>query len=363
MLKGKLKVLVTGGAGYIGSHVVVELVKAGFFPIIVDNLCNSSAQAIARIRKTLLTIACSKGEKQAACDSFLFYNYDLCNESLVRDLFNEHPDILAVIHLAALKSVTASLAAPLDYYYNNMHALIHVLRQMQAKNVPYFVFSSSCTVYGEPDTIPVTERAPLKPAVTAYGHTKQLGESLIQQSSCDATGIKSISLRYFNPIGADENGWIGDYPPGVPANLVPCITRSAAGKLPKLAVYGTDYDTPDGSAVRDYLHVTDLAIAHVKACQRLFNHENPAYFEVFNLGTGKEYSVLELIKTFEEVSEKQLLYDIKPRRAGDIAKIYADPSKANKLLGWQAERNLKQMLESAWLFQQNLSKDIPKDLN
>ncbi|MBK7134237.1 MAG: UDP-glucose 4-epimerase GalE [Bacteroidales bacterium] len=331
----KKKILVTGGTGYIGSHTAVELINEGFDVVIVDNLYNSEAEVVDRIQKIT-------GVKP------LLEVFDLCEKDKVDAFFSKNKDIAAVIHFAAYKAVGESVNKPLEYYRNNLLSLVNLLDAMKQNGIPDFVFSSSCTVYGQPEKLPVTETAPLQPATSPYGNTKQIGETIIRDTTVSDKNIKAISLRYFNPIGAHPSALIGELPRGVPENLVPYITQTAYGLRDELRVFGDDYNTPDGSCVRDYLHVVDLAKAHVVAVKRLVEVKNKANYEVFNLGTGTGVSVLEAIRSFERVSGIKLKYRIVGRRAGDIEKIWADPSYANKELGWKTLSSLDEAMKTAW---------------
>jgi len=331
----KKKILVTGGTGYIGSHTTVELINEGFEVVIVDNLYNSEAEVIDRIHKIT-------GIKP------LLEVFDLCEKEKVDAFFLRNKDIAAVIHFAAYKAVGESVNKPIEYYRNNLLSLVNLLSAMKQNGIPDFVFSSSCTVYGQPEKLPVTENAPLQPATSPYGNTKQVGESIIRDTTVSDKNLKAISLRYFNPIGAHPSSLIGELPRGVPENLVPYITQTAYGLRDELRVFGDDYNTPDGSCVRDYLHVVDLAKAHVVAVKRLLEGKNKANYEVFNLGTGTGVSVLEAIKSFEKVSGIKLKYRIVGRRAGDIEKIWADPAYANKELGWKTLSSLDEAMKTAW---------------
>jgi UDP-glucose 4-epimerase len=312
----KKKILVTGGTGYIGSHTVVELIEKGFEVVIIDNLYNSEAEVAERIQKIT-------GIKPA------LEIFDLCDSHKLDEFFHKYNDIAAIIHFAAYKAVGESVSKPLQYYRNNLLSLVNLLEAMKKYGIENFVFSSSCTVYGQPEKLPVTEDAPLQPATSPYGNTKQVGESILRDTTFSDKNIKAIALRYFNPIGAHPSALIGELPRGVPENLVPYITQTAMGLREELKVFGDDYDTPDGSCIRDYLHVVDLARAHVIAVERLLNGKNKKNYEVFNLGTGKGVSVLEAIKSFEKVSGVKLNYRIVGRRQGDIEKIWADPAFAN----------------------------------
>lgn len=331
----KKKILVTGGTGYIGSHTTVELIENGFDVVIIDNLYNSEAEVVDSIQKIT-------GVKPA------LEIFDLCDQEKLNSFISENKDIAAVIHFAAYKAVGESVNKPLDYYRNNLLSLINLLSAMKQNGIPDLVFSSSCTVYGQPEKLPVTEHATLQPATSPYGNTKQIGEAIIRDTTVSEKNIKAISLRYFNPIGAHPSALIGELPRGVPENLVPFITQTAYGLRDELKVFGNDYDTPDGSCVRDYLHVVDLAKAHVVAVNRLIEGRNKKDYEVFNLGTGTGVSVLEAIKSFERVSGIKLKYKITGRRAGDIEKIWADPSFANKELGWKTLSSLDEAMKTAW---------------
>jgi UDP-glucose 4-epimerase len=331
----KKKILITGGTGYIGSHTTVELIEEGFEAIIIDNLYNSEAEVVDRIHKIT-------GVKP------VLEVLDLCDREKLDTFIGKHKDISAVIHFAALKAVGESVNKPLEYYRNNLLSLVNLLEVMKRYRIPNLVFSSSCTVYGQPEKLPVTEQAPLQPATSPYGNTKQVGESIIRDTTVSDKNIKAISLRYFNPIGAHPSALIGELPRGVPENLVPFLTQTGYGIREELKVFGDDYNTPDGSCIRDYLHVVDLAKAHVIAIKRLIEGKNKADYEVFNLGTGKGVSVLEAIKSFERVSGIKLKYKIVGRRAGDIEKIWADPSFANSELGWKTLSSLDEAMKTAW---------------
>jgi len=333
------KILVTGGLGFIGSHTVVALQQEGFEVVIIDNLSNSTIDVLDKIT----SITNLKPE---------YHNIDLRNKTAVKAFFVSNT-IDGVIHFAASKAVGESVQIPLEYYENNISSLVYVLQEMTANNVNNFIFSSSCTVYGQADELPITENAPIKPAESPYGNTKQIGEEIIKDTT-KISNLKAIALRYFNPIGAHESAKIGELPIGVPQNLIPFVTQTAAGIREELSVYGNDYPTPDGTAVRDYIHVVDLAKAHIIALKRLLENKNKAAFEVFNLGTGKGNSVLEVIRTFEKVSGKKLNYKFVDRREGDIVSAYADTTIANKELGWKAELSLDEALLSAWKWQLTL---------
>ena len=331
----KKKILVTGGTGYIGSHTTVELIEEGFEPIIIDNLYNSEAVVVDRIQK----ITGVKPHLEI---------FDLCDQEKLDRFIQKNNDISAVIHFAAYKAVGESVNKPLEYYRNNLLSLIYLLDIMKHHGIPSLVFSSSCTVYGQPEKLPVTENAPLQPATSPYGNTKQIGESIIRDTTVSDKNIKAISLRYFNPIGAHPSALIGELPRGMPENLVPFLTQTGYGIREELKVFGDDYNTPDGSCIRDYLHVVDLAKAHVIAIKRLIEGKSKTNYEVFNLGTGKGVSVLEAIKSFERVSGIKLKYKIVGRRAGDIEKIWANPSYANKELGWKTLSSLDEAMKTAW---------------
>ncbi len=339
----KRKILVTGGTGYIGSHTVVELIEEGFDVVIVDNLYNSEASVVDRIE----SITGIRPRLEV---------FDLCDRGLLEELFIKAGRIDAVIHFAAFKAVGESVEKPLEYYHNNLLSLINLLGAMKKHGTSSLVFSSSCTVYGQPDKLPVAEDAPLKPAASPYGNTKKIGEDIIRDTTLSSENLKAVSLRYFNPIGSHPSGLIGELPRGVPENLVPFITQTAAGLRDELKVFGDDYDTPDGSCIRDYLHVVDLAKAHVVSVKRLTEGKNKKNYEVFNLGTGKGVSVFEAIKSFERVSGTRLRYRITGRRPGDIEKIWADPSLANSELGWRTESSLDDAMRTAWEWEKNLRK-------
>ena len=338
------KILVTGGLGYIGSHTSVELIKQGFEVVIVDDLSNSSTDVL-------------KGIKKITGVSPEFLQFDLRNKQKVNQLFESHPDISGLIHFAASKAVGESVNKPLEYYENNLGSLIYLLQAIEEKGKDFsFIFSSSCTVYGQADRLPITEEAPLKKAESPYGNTKQIGEDILFDNSRSNPLLKVIALRYFNPIGGHVSIEIGELPKGRPQNLVPFITQTAAGIHKKLNVFGDDYPTPDGTCVRDYIHVVDLAKAHVVDLKRMMSNQQSESFEVFNLGTGKGNSVLEVIKTFEKVSGVSLNYEIVARRQGDVIEAYADTTKANKVLGWRAESNLKEALDTAWKWEKKIRK-------
>ena len=339
----KKKIVVTGGTGYIGSHTAVELIEDGFEVILIDNLYNSEAEVADRIGK----ITGTKPRLEVI---------DLCDRELLDDFFKRNKDVSAIIHFAAYKAVGESVNKPLEYYRNNLLSLINILEGMKNYAVPAIVFSSSCTVYGQPEKLPVTEDAPIQPAISPYGNTKQIGEEIIRDTVAVNKNIKAVSLRYFNPIGAHKSALIGELPRGVPENLVPFITQTALGLRNELKIFGDDYNTPDGSCIRDYLHVVDLAKAHVIAVKRMLENKNKLNYEVFNLGTGKGVSVLEAIKSFERVSGIKLKYKITGRRAGDIEKIWADPSFANRELGWKTLSSLDEAMKTAWEWEKAVRK-------
>lgn len=336
----KRKILVTGGTGYIGSHTVVELQEAGYEVVIIDNLSNSNVDVLEGITKI-------SGIKP------LFYEMDCTDMNALESLFNEH-SFDGIIHFAASKAVGESVHKPLMYYRNNIVSLLNLLELMPERKVKGIVFSSSCTVYGEPDKNPIDEDAPIKPAASPYGNTKQINEEIIQDFVHSDAPIKSIILRYFNPIGAHPSGEIGELPIGVPQNLVPFITQTGIGIREQLSVFGDDYNTPDGSCIRDFINVVDLAKAHVIAIERMLEDKSDENVEIFNLGTGKGASVLELINVFEKVSGVSLNYKIVDRREGDIEQIWAQPDKANKVLGWIASESLEDTMASAWNWQKRL---------
>jgi UDP-glucose 4-epimerase len=328
------KVLVTGGLGYIGSHTVVELQNAGFEVVIIDNLSNSSMEVL-------------DGIIEITGKTPLFEKIDLRQKSEVIQFFEKHQDISGIIHFAASKAVGESVENPLLYYENNLSTLIYLLQACNNYTIENFIFSSSCTVYGEPDKLPIDESAPIKKATSPYGNTKQISEEILNDS-CKVSNLKSIALRYFNPIGAHDSSKIGELPLGIPQNLVPFITQTAAGLRDQLSVFGDDYPTEDGSCIRDYIHVVDLAKAHVVALERLLKNRNSNQFETFNIGTGKGSSVLEVVNAFEKVTQQKLNYKIVDRREGDVISVYADTKKANEVLGWKAENSMEESLLSSW---------------
>ncbi|TRW26576.1 UDP-glucose 4-epimerase GalE [Flavobacterium zepuense] len=335
-----MKILVTGGLGFIGSHTVVELQNEGFEVVIIDDLSNSSVTVL-------------EGIKAINGKSPEFEQVDLRDKAAVQQFFAKYADVSGVIHFAASKAVGESVQNPLLYYENNIGALVYILQELQKKDKANFIFSSSCTVYGQAEKMPITEDTAVQPAMSPYGNTKQIGEEIIRDVAA-VSAIEAILLRYFNPVGAHESANIGELPLGVPQNLVPFITQAAIGLRDQLSVFGDDYPTPDGTCVRDYIHVVDLAKAHVKALKRLVDKKNADKVEVFNLGTGKGSSVLEVIHAFEKASGKSLNYKIVPRRAGDITEAYADTTKANNVLGWKAELSLDEALASAWKWEQKV---------
>jgi UDP-glucose 4-epimerase len=337
------QLLVTGGTGYIGSHTVVELQEAGYEVVIIDDLSNSSVEVVDQIEKI-------SGVRPA------FEEFNLQDLNKLEAFFSKYPMIEAIVHFAAFKAVGESVDKPLMYYRNNLVSLLNLLDCMSKFKVSNFVFSSSCTVYGQPDQLPVTETTPRKPAESPYGNTKAVSEDIIRDFISATAGMNAIALRYFNPIGAHPSALIGELPRGVPNNLVPFITQTAAGVRELLSVFGDDYNTPDGSCIRDYINVVDLAKAHVLAINRLINKKNSDQYEYFNVGTGKGASVLEVIKSFESATGVKLNYKIVNRRAGDIEKIFADTTKANKVLGWKAEVTLKETLLSAWNWEKKIRK-------
>ena len=336
------KVLVTGGLGYIGSHTVVELQNSGFEVVIIDNLSNSSLEVLDGIIEITGKIP-------------LFEKIDLRQKSEVIQFFEKYQDISGIIHFAASKAVGESVENPLLYYENNLSTLIYLLQACNNYTIENFIFSSSCTVYGEPDKLPIDESAPIKKATSPYGNTKQISEEILNDS-CKISNLKSIALRYFNPIGAHDSSKIGELPLGIPQNLVPFITQTAAGLRDQLSVFGDDYPTEDGSCIRDYIHVVDLAKAHVVALERLLKDRNSNQFETFNIGTGKGSSVLEVVHAFEKVTQQKLNYKIVNRREGDVISVYADTKKANDVLGWKAEKSMEESLLSSWNWEKKVRK-------
>ena len=338
-----MNILVTGGAGYIGSHTVVELLEKGFHPVIADNLSNSRENVIDAIFEIT-------GVKVP------FINIDLCNKKKTDKIFDQFK-IDATIHFAAWKAVGESVEDPLKYYRNNLLSLINLLEIYKERKLDNFVFSSSCSVYGQADKLPVTENSPLKKPESPYGNTKQIGEEIIEDA-IRANKFNGIALRYFNPAGAHKSALIGEYPLQPPTNLVPVITQTSIGKRKSLTIHGNDYSTPDGTCIRDYIHVVDVAKAHIAAIERLLNKKNKKPFEIYNLGSGNGNSVLEAINTFEKISGNKLNYIVGPRRAGDVEKVWADTTLANKELAWKCELNLEDIMRSAWLWEMKLNERI-----
>ena len=334
------KILVTGGTGYIGSHTTVELIEAGFEVVIVDNLSNSHAKSLDGIEKIT-------GVRPT------FIKADCASAKQMSDIFDQHPDIHSIIHFAALKAVGESVEKPLQYYKNNIYSLINLLEILKQRG-GHMVFSSSCTVYGEPDILPVTEKSPIKKALSPYGNTKKIAEDIISDTIQSSNNITGIALRYFNPIGAHPSAEIGEYPMGKPDNLIPFITQTATGVWPELKVCGSNYNSPDGTAIRDYFHVVDLAKAHVIALKRLNDGKNKVPFEIFNIGSGQGVTVLEIIKSFERTTGININYKLAERRAGDIEKVWADTSFAASELGWTAKKTLEEALLNAWNWEQKL---------
>lgn len=336
-----MKVLVTGGLGYIGSHTVVELQNEGYEVIVIDNLSNSSLDVLDGIQR----ITSKKPE---------FYKLDLRDKSSISSFFETNKSIRGVIHFAASKAVGESVERPLHYYENNVTTLINLLSEYEKLENKNFIFSSSCTVYGEADDLPITEESPIKPAKSPYGNTKQIGEEIIKDLTNRSEEFKSIALRYFNPIGAHESSHIGELPKGIPQNLVPYITQTAIGLRQELSVFGDDYSTSDGTCIRDYIHVVDVAKAHVNALQRLLFNKQSSNYEIYNIGTGIGSSVLDVINSFERVSGTKLDYKIVERRPGDVIAAYADTSKVNKILGWKSELTLDDAIRDAWNWEQKI---------
>jgi len=335
-----MNILVTGGAGFIGSHTVVALTEAGFRPVILDDFSNSEQRVLDGLEQIM-------GSKP------IIYAENCHNRETLRRIIREEK-IEGVIHFAAFKAVGESMQKPLEYYDNNLGSLIVLLQTMLECGVSNLIFSSSCTVYGEPDVLPVTEETPVQPASSVYGNTKQIGEEILFDTVAAGNAVKIISLRYFNPIGAHPSAAIGELPRGVPGNLIPFITQTAAGQRPSLTIFGHDYPTPDGTCIRDYIHVLDLAEAHVAALQFLLKKEITNYYDVFNIGTGEGVSVMQLVKTFEQVSGQPLNYKLGPRRSGDVTAVYADVQKSAEQLGWKAKRSILEALADAWRWQQVL---------
>lgn len=338
-----MKILVTGGLGFIGSHTVVELQNEGFEVVIIDNCSNAT-------EKVLEGIVSITGKDP------IFEKMDLREKTKVHDFFKRHPDVAGVIHFAASKAVGESVEQPLLYYENNIASLVYLLQELTQKKRSSFIFSSSCTVYGQADKMPITEDAPVKPAESPYGNTKQMGEEIIADTCKVSPDLNAIALRYFNPMGAHPSTQIGELPMGIPQNLVPFITQTGIGLREQLSVFGDDYPTEDGTCIRDYIYVVDLAKAHVIALKRLLEGKNSKNYEVFNVGTGKGSSVLEAIHSFERVSGKKLNYKIVARRPGDITSAYADTTKANTVLGWKSEYSLDEAMKTAWDWEQKIRK-------
>jgi len=334
-----MKILVTGGLGYIGSHVVVELLNRNYEVVVIDNLLNSSLDVLKGIENI-----CGKKPE--------FENIDVRNKLDLKEFFQRNQDIQGVIHFAASKAVGESVENPLLYYENNINALVYLLQELQSLNQAHLIFSSSCTVYGQADELPIKESAPVKPAESPYGNTKQIGEEIIKDVCKVKSSLKAIALRYFNPIGAHQTGLIGELPLGTPQNLVPYITQTAIGLRKELSIFGDDYPTRDGTAIRDYIHVVDLADAHVIALERLMNENSNSNFETFNIGTGTGSTVLEVVKAFENSTNRSLNYKIVDRREGDVVAAYAQTSMANDILGWKAKYSLEESLASAWKWEQ-----------
>jgi UDP-glucose 4-epimerase len=334
------KILVTGGCGYIGSHTIVDLIQNGFDVISIDNNSRSNADILT-------------GVEQITGTTVINYPIDLCNYEDTRNVFRENADIVGIIHFAAYKSVGESVNSPLLYFENNLASLINILKCAEEFNITNFVFSSSCTVYGNPDQIPVTENTPQKPGESPYGITKQMGEQIVTET-IKTNNIQSILLRYFNPVGAHPSILIGEVPIGKPANLVPAITQTAIGKIESMQVHGNDYPTRDGSCVRDYIHICDIAHAHTLALNYLLERKNKSNPDIFNLGTGDGYTVLEVIAAFEKVSKTKLNYSMGPRRSGDVVAIYANNDKAKKELGWNPQYSLDDMMDTAWKWELKL---------
>jgi UDP-glucose 4-epimerase len=341
------KIIVTGGCGYIGSHTVVTLINHNYEVVIIDDLSNSNPQILDRIQKIT-------GVRPH------FEQVDLKSYEATQSIFETHKDAKAVIHFAAHKAVAESIKNPLMYYQNNLFSLINTLKAQQEHGINRLIFSSSATVYGNPSSMPITEDAPTQRSFSPYGNTKKMAEEILEDFTNSTSEVSVISLRYFNPIGAHESGQIGEFPTGVPNNLMPYITQTAAGIREKLMVFGNDYPTKDGTPIRDYIHVVDLAEAHLKAVQRLLDPASTKPLEVFNLGTGKGFSVLEMINAFEAVSGSPLNYEITERRPGDVAEMFASTALAKQVLNWEATRGLKEMIQSSWIWEQNLRNELKK---
>lgn len=335
------KIIVTGGCGYIGSHTVIELIENGFEVLILDDLSNSSKASLTRIEKITGVMP-------------NFYELNLADEKETSTVLQVHKDAKAIIHFAAHKAVGESVEEPLMYYQNNLFSLINLLQGMSENDISNFIFSSSATVYGTPENLPITEEEPTQRPFSPYGNTKKIAEEILDDLIKANPSFSAISLRYFNPIGAHHSGLIGELPNGIPNNLMPYITQTAVGIRKKLMVFGDDYPTKDGTPIRDYIHVVDLAKAHVAAVKRLLNKENETAYETFNLGTGNGYSVFEVIKAFEEVTQSKLNYEVTGRRAGDVPKLFAATDLAEEKLNWKAEKGLKEMIASCWKWEQNV---------
>lgn len=340
-MKKETKILVTGGAGYIGSHTIIELISEGYTVISADNYSNSTETTYERIKKITGV-------------DIKYYNVDLCDPVLTKKIFAENPSIKGIIHFAALKSVPESVEQPLLYYRNNINSLLNILECMKEFNTRDLIFSSSCSVYGNSDKLPVNENTPIGVIESPYGYTKIVGERIIQDFLKINSKVKAISLRYFNPVGAHTTGLIGELPANRPNNLVPIITQTAIGRIKEMSVYGDDYKTRDGTCVRDYVHVCDIADAHVKALKFLNEEIQDTNYSLFNLGTGNGTTVLEAIKAFEKISKQKLNYRIASRRPGDVAAIFSDSSKAQKMLKWKPKHSIESMMETAWMWEQNL---------
>jgi len=340
-----MKVLITGGTGYIGSHTIIEMIRTGkFTPICVDSCERSSPKTLERIEKIT-------GVKVP------FYQQDICDKKTFFNIFEEHKDIIGIIHFAAYKSVPESVERPLEYYRNNLQSLENALDACVQYNIPNLIFSSSCAIYGEVAHLPVNEDVPMSSPFCPYAHTKQIGEEMIRFFTRIHSQFHAVILRYFNPVGADVSGLNGEFSPDKPNNLMPIITQVGIGKMEKMTVFGTDYDTRDGSCVRDYVHVSDIADAHVKALEFLIEKRNNSNYELFNLGSGNGVSVLEMIRAFEDITGIKLNYTLGKRRAGDVAAVYSDSNRAHKILGWQCTYHLKDMVETAWKWEQNLKSE------
>ncbi|MGP8217632.1 MAG: UDP-glucose 4-epimerase GalE [Bacteroidia bacterium] len=339
------KILITGGAGYIGSHTLIEMIEnTDWEPISADNFSNSSAATFDRI-------------KDITGKSVINYNVDLCNAEAVRGIFKQNPGIKGIIHFAAYKSVPESVEKPLEYYHNNIESLVNILTCAKEFTVPHFIFSSSCSVYGDIEQLPVNENTPMGKAASPYGYTKQIGEQVLNDFAKVTSAIKTVALRYFNPVGAHRSGKIGEVPVQRPNNLVPMITQTAIGKQKEVIVFGNDYKTRDGTCIRDYIHVCDVAQAHMSALKYLEKELNAPSFSILNLGTGTGISVMEMVRTFEKVSGVKLNYRIGPRRPGDVVAIYSDNSLVEKTLGWSPKYSLDEMMLSAWKWEQNMKKE------